>query len=83
MSQYPDVYADPFSDTNVYWLTLSTSNGLRMIDESGGIVETRQYLRPAYFRETLHFEEDNYFDRFGQPTANLNHPAYEIDHWIF
>ncbi len=83
LSQYPDVYADPFSDTNVYWLTLSTSNGLRMIDESGGIVETRQYLRPAYFRETLHFEEDKYFDRFGQPTANLNHPAYEIDHWFF
>jgi hypothetical protein len=80
---YPDVYADPFSDENVYWLSWDGSAGARIIEENGSIVATRsgQYNPSAYFTTTVHVERDNYFERFGQ--ANQEELSYKRDHWFF
>ncbi len=83
LNQYPDVYQDPFTDINVYWLGTSASSGLRMAEESGALTVTNpsQYIVPFAYTEKLHFEEDNSFIRFGQTnTDNLSHT---IDHWFF
>jgi hypothetical protein len=80
---YPDVYADPFSDENVYWLSWDGRAGARIIEENGSIVKTRsgQYNPSAYFTTTVHIEQDNYFERFGQ--ANQEQLSYKRDHWFF
>jgi len=83
IDQYPDVYHDPFTDINVYWLGTSTSSGLRMAEESGALTVTKstEYVVPFAYTEKIHFEEDKSFIRFGQTnTDNLSHT---IDHWFF
>jgi hypothetical protein len=85
LDQFPDMYADPFSDENIYWLAEGADNGRRLIEESGGIVNTQpgSYLTPYVFKETLHFEKDNFKENFGHSSSNINRPAYEIDHWYY
>jgi hypothetical protein len=80
--KYPDVYTDPFSDINVYWLESSGQNGLRMVEESGALVDNYLYI-PYQFTETVHFEQNNSFDRLGHETANRDSLAYTVDHWFF
>ena len=65
---YPEIYNDPFSDINVYWLYESDANGLRLVEESGALIEPNpaNYLVPSYYNEHIHFEEDNYFAHFGK-----------------
>ncbi len=81
----PELYKDPFTDVNVYWLIVGSDNGRRIVEESGGLVETRPgtFLKPAYFKDVIHFEEDKYHENFGHTSSNLNRPGYEIDHWFF
>jgi hypothetical protein len=81
----PELYFDPFSDKNVYWLEVSDKNGIRLVEENGALIETNpaQYITPYAFTETIHFEADNYFEHFGQPSANLDLPCYFMDHWYF
>ena len=83
--QYPDVYNDPFSDINVYWLGISDKNGLRMVEESGSLTVTdpRRYLTPYAFSETIHFEQDNQFVRFGGIGANVDSVGYTMDQWFY
>ena len=83
--RYPDLYQDPFTDENVYWLAEGTSSGLRLTEESGGLANTgRGYVFTPYaYTETLHFEEDRHYEHFGDTQSLLNRPAYEFDHWFF
>jgi hypothetical protein len=83
----PDVYNDPFTDINVYWLEIGEKNGLRMVEENGALKNTNPdplnggYFTPPYYQETLHFERDVSFVRLGN--ANVDSAGYLIDHWFF
>ena len=80
---YPDLYTDPFSDRNVYWLSWGSGSGARMVEENGSIVTTRngQFNPSLFFSHTEHIERDAHFDRFGQ--ANQEQLSYKRDHWFF
>jgi hypothetical protein len=83
LDKYPDVYMDPFTDINVYWLEESSGSGLRMAEESGALTVTNksQYIVPFSFNEELHFEQNNTFHRFGN--VNIDSVSYTMDHWFF
>jgi hypothetical protein len=83
VEKYPDVYSDPYTDVNVYWLEESSSSGLRMAEESGALTVSNpsQFIVPFSYKEKLHFEENNNFHRFG--TANIDSLNYSMDHWYF
>ena len=83
--KYPELYSDPFSDTNVYWLVYRPRKGLRLLEESGGITTSRNQLviSPFAFKDTLHFEQNNSAQKFGRTLSLVNRPAYEIDQYYF
>ncbi len=84
IDKYPDLYNDPFSDINIYWLIAGDNNGRRLVNESGGIYNTgNNVIVPNEYREKLHFEKDNTFVRFGDESAGLDKPSYEMDHWFY
>ncbi len=85
MKKYPDMYEDPFSDVNVYWLVEGTSAGQRLTEESGGLVNTGNgyIFSPYAYTETLHFERDSHRENFGHSPQLLNRPSYELDHWFY
>jgi hypothetical protein len=80
---YTDVYADPFSDENVYWLEWGGAPGLRVVEENGSLVTTNptEYNPSPFFRENLHFEENQHFERLG--IANQDQLSYTRDLWFF
>jgi len=83
LDKYPDVYSDPFSDVNVYWLEEGESSGMRMADESGALTVTNpsQFAVPFSYTEQLHYEENNAFHRFGN--TNIDSLNYTMDHWYY
>jgi len=83
IDRYTDVYADPFSDENVYWLEWGGSPGLRVVEENGSLVTTNptEYNPSPFFRETMHFEENQHFERLG--IANMDQLSYTRDLWFF
>jgi hypothetical protein len=84
IDKYPDLYSDPFSDINVYWLVNGSNNGRRLVDESGGIHNTsNNVFTPDAYEEKIHFEKNSRFVRFGDESAGLNKPSYEMDHWFY
>ncbi len=83
LADYPDLYSDPFSDENVYWLSWGGSPGIRMVEESGAIVNTNpsQYNRALFYPFTVHLERDSHFERFGYgSTGKL---SYTRDLWFY
>ncbi len=85
IDEYPDVYSDPFSDKNLYWLVEKNNSGLRLVEESGSIIETdtRKYRVPFKYKETLHFEKDTHRELQGKDPEYLFHPSYKFDHWYW
>ena len=85
LNEYPDMYQDPFTDVNVYWLEEAGSAGLRMVEESGGLIiaNPAQYIVPIFYKEKLHFERDNHFEHFGQLGASLDQPSHTLDLWYY
>ena len=83
VNQYPDVFKDPFTDDNVYWLEWGGRPGVRMVEESGGIVTTdpTRYNPAPFFSHTVHVEEDNHFERLG--FGNVGILSYKRDLWFF
>jgi len=83
--KYADVYTDPFTDINIYWLEIGESSGLRMVEESGAQseVDPGKFITPYAFTEKLHFEENNQFVRFGHPSADIDSLGYTMDHWFY
>jgi len=75
----PDLYQDLFTSSSTYWLSWE-SRGLWMAEESGQIADSNpgEFIRPYSFLETVHHEEDNYFDHLSSvPMDTLR------DHWFF
>ncbi len=75
----PDMYQDPVTKNSVYWLSWE-KRGLWMAEESGQITDSQpgQFIRPYSFLETVHHEEDNYYDHLSSiPIDSLR------DHWFF
>ena len=58
-------YLSPYSVSNVYWLTWAGAKGLRMSETDGGLYEadSTQFLQPASYLFTKHFEHDYNYDR--------------------
>lgn len=81
--EIPELYADPFSDENVYWLEWGGGNGLRMVEENGGIVTAQpgQFNPAFYFASTQHVEKNNHFERLGD--ADQESLSYRRDLWFF
>ena len=83
--KYADVFNDPFSDINIYWMEIGETTGLRMVEESGGLAESnpQKYITPYAFTERIHFEQDNAFIRFGHESADIDSAGYTMDHWFY
>jgi len=83
VDKYPDVYNDPYTDINVYWLEEGTTSGLRMTEESGALIVTdrSKFIVPFSYTENVHFEENNTFHRFGN--VNIDSLSYSMDHWFY
>jgi len=83
LDKYVDVYSDPFSDVNVYWLEEGASSGRRMAEESGALTVSNpsQFIVPFSYTENLHFEENSAFHRFGN--VNIDSLNYSMDHWYY
>ena len=83
ITKYPDVYSDPFTEVNVYWLGEAESSGLRMTEESGALTVTdvSKYIVPFSFTEKIHYEQNNTFHRFGN--VNIDSLSYTMDHWFY
>ena len=85
IDQFPDVYTDPFSDRNIYWLGTGQAPGYRMSEESGRLTGSGSgyIFQPYAYTEKLHFEKDNHYERFGHTSSGVGRPSHEIDHWYF
>ena len=83
LQKYADVYADPFSDVNVYWLVEKPSAGERLVEESGAVIEKNNYVIPFKYKDVLHVEKNNHRELFGKTPEKLDRPAYEMDHWFW
>lgn len=81
LAQYPDQYADPFSDENVYWLDWGGSGGLRMVEENGSLITTTQVNPSLFYSATVHVEEDRQFMRLGE--GSPEQLSYQRDLWFF
>ena len=87
IDQYPDMYLDPYSDINVYWLSWDNSGnpqGLRLIEESCPIIvelDTTGGITPRHdprnFLSTLHQESNRNFQRLSAADLDLMQ-----DHWF-
>lgn len=77
-----DLYNDPFTDVNVYFLEVGEKDGLRLAEEIGSrSFENFIDLRGASFYSTIHFEKDFIFDRLKDVDVNL---TYDVrDHWFW
>jgi len=73
-----DMYKDPYTDENIYWLSWGGDEGMRLASESGAPSETDplKYIQPFSYEYTVHAEEDKYMDRLGY----VPDPA---DHWFW
>jgi hypothetical protein len=85
LHQYPDLYDDPFTETNVYWLYESNDNGIRLVEENGSLIKTTPgtYIVPIAYEEKLHFEQNGYRETFGHSSSNINQLSHESDHWFW
>ncbi|MBC7187693.1 MAG: hypothetical protein H5U38_11730 [Calditrichaeota bacterium] len=76
----PDMYLDPFSDENTYWLSWEGPPGIRMTEEQA-ISNTNDpwaVTVPRSYWYTVHIERDDSYNRLGQlPADSLR------DHWFF
>ncbi len=83
IDRYPDIYKDPFSDENVYWLEWGGSPGIRMVEESGAVTETdpTKYNPALFYPYTVHLEKDTHFERLGY--GNIHRLSYTRDLWFF
>jgi hypothetical protein len=79
LSCFEDMYKDPYSDENVYWLSVGIRRGIRLASESGAVVEVDplKYNRPFSYEYTVHAERDGYRDRL----ARL--PEEDGDRWFW
>lgn len=76
----PNQYWDPYNADGVYWLVWGGESGSRFAVTSVEPVDPN----PTYllsFRETLHFEDEQYFDRLGG--LHTNQYSDQLDLWLY
>jgi len=63
--QAPELYQDPFSSTNIYWLSWQGAAGSWMSEDYAGLTDANagERRRPLAYYETVHVERDLHFDR--------------------
>lgn len=90
-SKYGDLYYDPYTHENVYYVVWGTKYSAmpeggpkHMVEESGEIREANAAnfinLRDSSFSSTIHYEEDNYFNKLD--IADQLDLSSERDHWF-
>lgn len=80
----PDLYLDPFSDDNVYFLTVdSTQSVQRLVTEDGALGHASNAVNLANysFTETKHLEIDHDYERLD--AVDLNETYDSQDHWFW
>lgn len=79
-SQNPEIYSDPYTDINVYWLSWGGALGSRLVHESGEIIENNElfYMRAISYPYWIHQEQNSYYNRLSQVG-----PDSLKDHWYF
>lgn len=80
----PDMYLDPFTRDNVYFLTGdSAARAQRFATESGALNRYGNAIDLAgySFTQTAHLEQDNTFSRL--PMADRDQPCDKRDHWFW
>lgn len=80
----PDLYLDPFTDDNVYFLTAdSTAPVQRLVTESGALDRSPNAtdLSAYSFTQTAHLEKDMSFA--GLDEADLDQTYDRRDHWFW
>ncbi len=77
-------FYDEYTSDNVYLLELKSSLGARMAVENGGLVVSNpsQYIVPTAYRETLHFEQQNIYEKLGNAWSFANN-FYREDIWFW
>ena len=85
LAQFPDQYSDPFSDESVYWLVENTTNGRRLVEENGALIQSgsNPIFEPFSFTENLHFESDRHVEKFGKNGSYVDKPTYYLDQWYY
>jgi hypothetical protein len=73
------MYLNPYTDTNVYWLTWGGGQGRRMVVKDGSLSDPNPILRPRSFLSRVHVEQDNlpiyntgirwYWEELGTPDS--------------
>ena len=81
----PDVYFDPYSTENVYWLEWGNGKGQRMIEEEGLVLETdpSRFYRVYNFPSLVHYEYDRHYDRLGQYQQKTPRDHWFLDAGVF
>ncbi len=77
----PDLYQDPYSSTNVYWLGWEGEAGPRMSEEySESAAASGQTVQIPYsFYHTVHVEQNSVFEHF----EGIAYPDSLRDHWLY
>lgn len=65
-----NTYFNLYATEQVYWLSEGDSLGKRMVNEDGYPSDTTGPLVLSAFRDTLHFEQDNFFMRLSDIRAD-------------
>ncbi len=80
----PDMYRDPFSSENIYFLTVDSAVAVqRFIFESGaqGRADDATDLTDNSFSQSTHLEEDQRYDRLD--ASDMDQPSERRDHWFW
>ncbi len=75
----PDLYQDPFSRSNVYWLDWEGEAGIRMEEEYSESPTSGSARIPYAFYWTVHVEQDNHFTTFD----DISMADSLRDHWLY
>ncbi len=81
--EHPDLYVDPFTNENVYFLEWGGTPGVRMVEESGSIVSSNpiDYNPAPFYSYTIHVEKNARFERLGY--GSTGQLSYQRDLWFF
>lgn len=77
-STSPDRYWDPYTRTNVYWLTQAPSLPPRWLVPLHAGVSSMALPEATWAPQQIHIEEDRLFDRLGR----VSYPS-DRDHWFW
>ncbi len=77
-------YYDDYTDSNIYNLYISDTNGSRLTVENGGLLvnSSSNLIRPDAFEQEIHIEEQNIMDNLAQGYRAINR-FFREDNWFW